>query len=81
VERHPCHCYGMAAVPTRAGARLALWQRLQYGEAHRNGTPSYLLLYPVRANVSSSLEPIRRHHRHLPPLYPRTATVRVQDRP
>jgi hypothetical protein len=23
-ERHPCHCYGMAAVPVRAGARPAL---------------------------------------------------------
>jgi hypothetical protein len=23
-ERHRCHCYGMAAVPVHAGARLAL---------------------------------------------------------
>jgi hypothetical protein len=80
-ERHPCHCYGMAAVPVRAGARLALWQQLQYDGAHWNGTPFYLLLYSVRANVSSSLEPIRRHHRHPLPSYSRTATVRVQDRP
>jgi hypothetical protein len=80
-ERHPCHYYGMAAVSVRAGARPALWQQLRYGEAYRNGTPFYLPLYSVLANVSSSLEPIRGHHRHPLPSYPRTATVRVQDRP
>jgi hypothetical protein len=79
-EHHPCHCYGMAAAPARAGARPALWQRLQYGGAHWNGTPFYLLLYIVRANVSNSLEPIRRRHRHPLLSYPRTATVRVQNR-
>jgi hypothetical protein len=80
-ERHPWHCYGMAAALARAGARLALWQRLQYGGAHWNGTPFYLLLYSVRANVSNTLEPIRRHHRHPLLSCPRTATVRVQNRP
>jgi hypothetical protein len=56
VERHPCHCYSMAAVPARAGARQALWQQLQHCEACWNGTPPYLPLYSVRASVSSSLE-------------------------
>jgi hypothetical protein len=80
-ERHPCHCYSMAAAPARASARPALWQQLRYGGVYKNGTPFYLPLYSVRANVSSSLEPIRRHHRRPPLLYPRTATIRVQDRP
>jgi hypothetical protein len=81
VERHPCYCYGMAAAPARTGARQALWQRLQHRGTCWEGTPFYLLLYSVRANVSSSLEPIRRHHHRPPPFYPRTATVRVQYRP
>jgi hypothetical protein len=81
VERHPCRCNSMAAVPARAGARQALQQQLQHCETHRNRTPLYQLLYSVRANVSSSLEPIRRYHHHPPPFYPRTTTVRVQSRP
>jgi hypothetical protein len=81
VERHPCHCHSMAAVPARAGARQALQQQLQHCETCWNGTPPYLLLCSVRTNVSSSLEPIRRHHYHLLPFYPRAATVRVQGRP
>jgi hypothetical protein len=80
-EHHPCHCYGMAAAPARAGARPALWQQLRYGGAYKNGSPFYLPLYSARANVGGSLESIRRHHRHPLPSYPRTATVRVQDRP
>jgi hypothetical protein len=72
VGRHPCHCYGMAAAPARTGARQALWQRLQHCGACGNGTPPYLSLCSVRADVSSSLEPIRRHHSHPPPFYPRS---------
>jgi hypothetical protein len=72
VGRHPCHCYGMAAAPARAGARQALYQRLQHCGTYWDGTPFYLLLYPVRTDVSGSLEPIRRHHSHPPPFYPRS---------
>jgi hypothetical protein len=72
VGRHPRHCYGMAAAPTRTGARQALWQQLPHCEACGNGVPPYLRLYLVRTYVSSSLEPIRRHHSHPPPFYPRS---------
>jgi hypothetical protein len=58
VGRHPCHCYGMAAAPARTGARQVLWQRLQHCGACGNGTPPYLPLCSVRADVSDSLEPI-----------------------
>jgi hypothetical protein len=58
VGRHPCHCYGMAATPARTGAHQALWQRLQHCGACGNGTPPYLPLCSVRADVSDSLEPI-----------------------
>jgi hypothetical protein len=72
VGRHPCHCYGMAAAPARTGARQALWQWLQRCGACGNGTPPYLSLCSVRADISSSLEPIRSHHSHPPPFYPRS---------
>jgi hypothetical protein len=56
VDRHPGHCNSMVAVPARAGARQALWQPPQHCEARWEGTPFYLLLCPVQANVSTSLE-------------------------
>jgi hypothetical protein len=81
VDCHPCHCNGVAAVPARAGARVTLQQQLQACEARREGTPFCLLLYSVQACVSTSLEPIKGHHRHPLLSYPQTATVRVQVRP
>jgi hypothetical protein len=72
VGRHPCHCYGMAAASARTGACQALWQRLGHCGACGNGTPPYSPLCSVQADVSSSLEPIRRHHSHPPPFYPRS---------
>jgi hypothetical protein len=72
VGRHPCHCYGMATAPARTGARQTLWQRLRHCGACGNGTPPYLPLCSVRADVNSSLEPIRRHHSRPPPFYPRS---------
>jgi hypothetical protein len=87
VGRHPCHCYGMAAAPARTGARQALWQRFQHRGTCGNGTPPYWPLCSVRADVSSSLEPIRRHHSRPPPFYPRTRRCsgtrldRCKDRP
>jgi predicted dienelactone hydrolase len=58
VERHPCHCYGMAAVPARAGARQALWQRLQHCETGRRFTYSCTPYGPASAAPSSPSENI-----------------------
>jgi hypothetical protein len=54
----PATVNGMAAALASAGARQALWQRLQHCGARGNGMPPYLLLYPVRTDVSNSLGPI-----------------------
>jgi hypothetical protein len=54
----PATVNSMAAAPARTGARQALLQQLQHCGARGNGTSPYLLLYPVRTDVSDSLEPI-----------------------
>jgi hypothetical protein len=72
VGRLPCHCYGMAAAPARTGARQSLWQGFWRCGAYGNGTSPCLPLCLVRTDVSSSLEPIRRHPRYPPPFYPRS---------
>jgi hypothetical protein len=54
----PATVNGMAAAPAITGTRQVLWQRLQQCGARGNGILPYLPLYPVRTDVSDSLEPI-----------------------
>jgi hypothetical protein len=68
----PRRCQPRTAIPANAAPRRALLQLLQRYRARRDGTPSCLPLYLVRATVNGPLEPAQSRSGQPLRLYPRS---------